>query len=452
MKKLLSLCLVAVLLLGLTSAFAAKASFKDVPETAWYCDAVSQFAERGLVKGVTATKFDPQGTMTRAMALTILWRWNGSPDADKSSFRDVPANSWYAEAAAWGEQEGHVNGIGDGLFAPNMSITREQLAAMIYRLAEKGGVEVHYVRPIKFTADDPVSAWAEDAMRLAITGEIILGRGTADGPRWYAKDTCTRAEAVTMLYRFSELYTIMPLRRHLENDVLPEADANAIAAESLQRFAAARRDGKTGMDTVSSLRAEPQKGLESAMEDWLRSMEGSAVESLCPLVFQGLWANETGPSARRSFYAADGSVQETEMVYSQSQIYLENEQCAGYRLQVLQTPFALAVLIPKDGVTPDELLAALDGESLRQLLLGNEYDVVHLTFPPFSVSDGDAVLDVNGGGINVEGGPDDSVEETYVLDDDVIRGGIVHADRPFVYILMDTRTNLPLFIGVMDHV
>ena len=187
------------------------------------------------------------------------------------------------------------------------------------------------------------------------------------------------------------------------------------------------------------------------MEKWLRSMEGNAVESLCPLVFRGLWANETGPSARRSFYAADGSVQETEMVYSQSQIYLENEQCAGYRLQVLQTPFALAVLIPKEGVTPDELLAALDGESLRQLLLGNEYDVVHLTFPPFSFSDGDAMLDVNGAGINVEGGPDDSVEESYVLDDDVIRGGIVHADRPFVYILMDTRTNLPLFIGVIEH-
>ena len=452
MKKLLSLCLVAALLLGLTSAFAAKSTFKDVPENAWYYDAVSQFAEQGLVKGMTATKFDPQGTMTRAMALTILWRWSGAKEMGKSTFRDVPVNSWYADAAAWGEQLGFVNGVGGGLFAPSAPITREQLAAMLYRLAEKDGVEVHYVRPIKFTADDPVSAWAEDAMRLAITGEIILGRGTADGPRWDAKDTCTRAEAVTMLYRFSELYTIMPLRRHLENDVLSEDEANAIAEQSLRVFAFARTDGKAALDTISSLCTEPPKGLENALETWRRSMDGGEVESLCPLVFRGYWANETGLSARRSFHAADGTVQKTEMDYSQSIIYLENDHCTGFRKQVLAAPFALAVLVPDEGVTPDELLSALDGESLRQLLLGNEYDVVHLTFPPFSVSDGDAVLDVNGGGINVEGGPDDSVEESYVLDDDVIRGGIVHADRPFVYILMDTTTNLPLFIGVMEHV
>lgn len=434
MKRILSLCIVLSLLLGLTGAFAAKAGFTDVPENSWYSEAVQQFTERGLVKGVSETKFHPAGTMTRAMALTILYRWSGSQEIGKSSFKDVPEGSWFAEAAAWGEQHGYVNGVGDGLFRPDAPVTREQLAAMLYRIAEADGVEVNYVRPIEFTEDDPVSDWAVGPMRLAITGDIIKGRGTADGVKWDAKSTCTRAEAVTMLYRFAETYTILPLRRHLENDVLPEDQANAIAEQSLQCFFNARKDGKNAMDVLSALSEEAPEGLD----DWLRSMECTELEGFDPLAFHGLWANPAGPSS-------------TGRNYTQTQIYLENEHCTGFRLQVLGAPFALAILLPKDGGTPDGLLASLDGHSLRQLLLGNEYDLLHVTFPSFSVSDGEAVLNVNGAGINMEGGADDSVEETYALDSDVIRGGILHADRPFVWILMHTTTNLPLFIGVTDE-
>ena len=434
MKKILSLCLILSLLLGLTGAFAAKAKFTDVPENAWYSEAVRQFAERGLVKGISETKFQPGGTMTRAMVLTILWRWCGAPESSNSSFRDVPENSWFAEAAAWGEQQGYVKGVGDGLFRPDTPITREQLAAMLYRIAEADGVEVNYVRSIEFTKDDPVSGWAEGPMRLAITGDIIKGRGTADSVRWDAKSTCTRAEAVTMLYRFAETYTILPLRRHLENDVLSEDQANAIAEAALQRYFEALESGKSVVDLLSILSAESPEGLDA----WLRSMESSELESLDPLAFHGMWANPVGPST-------------TGRNYTQTQIYLENESCTGFRLQVLGAPFALAILLPKDGSTPDELLASLDGQSLRQLLLGNEYDLVHATFPSFTVSDG-AVLQVNGAGINMEGGADDSVEETYTLDDDVIRGAVLHADRPFVYILMHTTTNLPMFIGVADEI
>lgn len=434
MKRLLSLCLVLSLLLGLTGAFAAKAGFTDVPKNSWYSEAVQQFTERGLVKGVSETKFHPGGSMTRAMALTILYRWSGSQEMGKSSFRDVPEGSWFAEAAAWGEQHGYMKGVGDGLFQPDTPITREQLAAMFYRIAEADGVEVHYVRPIEFTEDDPVSDWAVGAMRLAITGDIIKGRGTADGVKWDAKSTCTRAEAVTMLYRFAETYTILPLRRHLENDVLPEDQANAIAEQSLQCFFDARKDGKTAVDVLSALSAESPEGLDA----WLRSMEFGDPESPDPLVFHGMWANPAGPST-------------TGRNYTQTQIWLENERYTGFRLQVMGAPFALAILLPKDGRTPDDLLASLDGRSLRQLLLGNEYDLVHVTFPSFTVSDGEAVLAVNAAGVNMEGGADDSVEETYELDGDIIRGGIVHADRPFVFILMHTVTNLPLFIGVMNE-
>ncbi len=433
MKRILSLCLVLSLLLGLTGAFAAKVHFTDVPENSWYSEAVQQFTERGLVKGVSETKFHPGGTMTRAMALTILYRWSGSQEMGKSSFKDVPEGSWFAEAAAWGAQHGYVNGVGDGLFRPDAPITREQLAAMLYRIAEADGVEVNYVRPIEFTKDDPVSDWAVGPMRLAITGDIIKGRGTADGVKWDAKNTCTRAEAVTMLYRFAETYTILPLRRHLENNVLPEDQANAIAEQSLQCFFDARKDGKTAVDVLSAFATGAPEGLDA----WLGSMESSELESIDPLVFHGPWANPAGPSG-------------TGRNYSQTQLYLENDNCTGFRLQVLGAPFALAVLVPNEGVTPDALLESLDGQSLRQLLLGNEYDLLHVTFPSFSAADGEAVLNVNGAGINMDGGADDSVEETYVLDADVIRGGIVHADRPFVYVLMHTATNLPLFIGVVE--
>lgn len=449
MKRILSLCLVLSLLLGLTGTFAAKVSFSDVPENAWYYEPVQQFTERGLVKGVSETKFNPGGTMTRAMALTILWRWCGAPETGKSSFRDVPENSWYAEAAAWGVQQGYVNGVGDGQFQPDTPITREQLAAMLYRIAEAGGVEVNYVRPIEFTKDDPVSDWAVGSMRLAITGDIIKGRGTAEGVRWDAKSTCTRAEAVTMLYRFAENYTIMPLRRHLENGVLPEEPANAIAEEALQRFRSADR---IGLDVLSALLKDPPEELQEALETWLRSMDSGELEQVCPLVFRGSWANPAGTAVHRSFRTADGSTLEAEMNYAQTQIYLENENCTGFRLQVLGVPFSLAILLPKDGSTPDDLLASLDGAALRQLLLGNEYDLLHVTWPSIPGADGDALLQVNGAGINMEGGAADSVQETYVLDDDIIRGGILHADWPFVYILMDNTTNLPLFIGTLSDI
>ena len=103
MKRILSLLLVTALLLSLTPAFAAgKTPFADVPAGVWYEDAAAYLSEQGLVNGVSKTQFDPDGSMTRAMVVTILSRMGGGVlAAEPSGFADVPADAWFAAAVDW---------------------------------------------------------------------------------------------------------------------------------------------------------------------------------------------------------------------------------------------------------------------------------------------------------------------------------------------------------------
>lgn len=176
--------------------------FADVAEGQWFYEAVKYVYGAGLMDGVSATAFEPNSPITRGMIVTILWRLEGKPAAAGGGyFADVPAGSYYAEAIAWAAECGIVDGYGDGIFAPNRNISREELAAILYRCAAYTGVDVSRKADLSAYADAAeVSAWAADAMAWANAAGLITGQGEAT---LAPAATATRAEAAAILARYA---------------------------------------------------------------------------------------------------------------------------------------------------------------------------------------------------------------------------------------------------------
>lgn len=179
--------------------------FIDVPAGAWYEDGVRYVYQNGLMAGTSATTFGPDVTTTRGMIATILWRLEGSPQVDYAmAFDDVAANSWYAEAIRWAASEGIVSGYGDGKFGPDDIITREQMAAMLYRYAQYKGYDVSMgedTNILSYTDFEDLSEYAIPAMQWAVGAGIISGTSESTlGPRGNA----SRAQVAVILTRYCE--------------------------------------------------------------------------------------------------------------------------------------------------------------------------------------------------------------------------------------------------------
>lgn len=196
---LLAICLVIGLLPGMALA-ADRKDFADVSASAWYDDAVQYAYDYGLMYGTSATTFSPDTTMTRGMIVTILYRLEGSPKVSGTAFDDVAADAYYADAATWAVQNEIVNGCGDKTFCPDSPITREQMAAVLYRYAQFKGEDVSALADLSGYADvASVSEYALTAMQWANKAGLITGTSsTTLSPQGSA----TRAEAAMILYRF----------------------------------------------------------------------------------------------------------------------------------------------------------------------------------------------------------------------------------------------------------
>ena len=178
-------------------------AFADVPQEAWYANAVSFVAENSLMSGYGNGNFGPSDTLSRAQLCQILYNAAGKPAVTGSSgFTDVAEGAWYADAVAWANALGVVGGYGDGLFVPNAPITRQELAAMLYRFAQLRGWDVSVgedTNILSYTDFDQLSQWAIPAMQWACGAGIIRGvREDALEPQGNA----TRAQAAVMLMRF----------------------------------------------------------------------------------------------------------------------------------------------------------------------------------------------------------------------------------------------------------
>ncbi len=183
-----------------------KADFADVAADAWYADAVQYVYENGMMSGTSETTFSPDVTTTRGMIVTILYRLEGSPDLSNENlgypYADVDANAYYADAVYWARQNGIVSGMSAEQFAPNNAITREQMAAILYRYAQFKGYDVSVKADLSvYTDAAQVSTYATDAMAWANGAQLITG---ASATTLTPAGNATRAQVATILMRFCE--------------------------------------------------------------------------------------------------------------------------------------------------------------------------------------------------------------------------------------------------------
>lgn len=174
--------------------------FTDASATAWYHDGVHYVLEENLMVGVSDGKFAPNATLTRAELAQILYNKAGKPAVSgASTFTDVPASAWYAKAVAWAQQNNVVSGVGGGKFAPNDKITREQIAVMLYNDAGKKAV----TGTLNFKDAANVSNWAKDAMLWATQNKVVNGAVQSDGTLLLnPTNGATRAETAAMLANY----------------------------------------------------------------------------------------------------------------------------------------------------------------------------------------------------------------------------------------------------------
>lgn len=176
--------------------------FPDVDTGAWYHEAVDYVLEKGMMQG-SGSRFMPADSLSRGMLVQVLYNLEGKPAVSASAFEDVSAQAWYADAVAWASANQVVGGYGNGKFGPEDSITREQMAAILYRYAKlkgydttQGGMAVR-----EFTDYEQISDWAGEAMAWAVNAKVLSGKGnhTLD-----PKGTASRAEVAQVLMNFGE--------------------------------------------------------------------------------------------------------------------------------------------------------------------------------------------------------------------------------------------------------
>ena len=182
--------------------------FHDVDEDAWYAEAVQYVQENGLMAGTSSATFEPHATTSRSMIVTILYRLAGSPDISNENlgypYADVDAGSWYGAAVYWARLTGIAGGYGDGSFGPADTITREQLAIMLYRFAQTQGYDVTASADLSgYTDAGEISSYAAHALSWASAEGIINGTsGTTLAPQGQA----TRAQIAVIMMQFCERY------------------------------------------------------------------------------------------------------------------------------------------------------------------------------------------------------------------------------------------------------
>ena len=199
--------LIALLLAVLTIVgSAAELPFTDVKADAWYYEAVQYVYEKELFAGVTTTTFEPNAPMTRAMLVSVLWRLEGRPEAPSTNpFSDVQDGKWYTSGVLWAASKEIVSGFPNGTFAPDDSITREQMASLIMRYATYKGIELVQGASLdSFVDADKVQGWSKEAVAWAVAAGIISGNKQGDVYTLAPQASATRAQVASILMRFIE--------------------------------------------------------------------------------------------------------------------------------------------------------------------------------------------------------------------------------------------------------
>ena len=181
----------------------AESGFRDVPEDAWYAEAVAEVFAAGLMQGTGSGLFSPGGSVSRGMAAAILHRLAGEPEAAGTPFSDVSNSDYYAAAAAWAAERGIVTGYADGTFRPHLPVSRQQLAALLWRYADWADADL--ARPADLAgyrdAHD-VAAYAVEPLGWAVRAGLIQGTAAGD---LLPQGGALRGQTAVILCRFLEL-------------------------------------------------------------------------------------------------------------------------------------------------------------------------------------------------------------------------------------------------------
>ena len=177
-----------------------KLPFTDVRESDWFYEDVAFAYENGLFAGTSDTTFSPNASMTRAMLVTVLYRLEGQPAVNgRSGFSDVQYNGYYEDAVTWAADNGIVNGTSTTMFSPNANVTREQMAAILYRYAQHKKYNTAASSGLNgFTDHASVSGYAAASLEWAVAEKLVNGSAGKLMPTGNA----TRAQVAAILHRF----------------------------------------------------------------------------------------------------------------------------------------------------------------------------------------------------------------------------------------------------------
>ena len=178
--------------------------FVDTVPNAWYASSVDFVYENGIMNGTSEDTFAPNMPMSRAMVATVLYRVAGSPKSEgEIPFSDTVEGSWYADAVRWAAGEGIVNGFTDGTFRPELDITREQFATILYRYSKNAGMDMSATADLSVFPDSGnTSAFAVDAMRWAVGTGLITGVASGGRTELRPLDNATRVQFATVISRY----------------------------------------------------------------------------------------------------------------------------------------------------------------------------------------------------------------------------------------------------------
>lgn len=187
-----------------TDIIPAHTLFSDIKSDDWYDSPISYVVSKGYFKGVSEKTFAPEQSMTRAMFVTVLGRMSGinTSDYKRSAFKDIAAGSWYEPYVAWAASNGIVKGNSSSTFAPNATITREEIAAVLFRYAASSHItfESNKLNINTFSDSNSISYWASDAMKWAVNAGMMQGASNKLNP----SSPATRAQVAKILQAFDE--------------------------------------------------------------------------------------------------------------------------------------------------------------------------------------------------------------------------------------------------------
>lgn len=182
----------------------SETKFNDVSANDWFASAVDYVTGKGMMNGTADNTFSPKANTTRGMVVTVLYRLENQPSTSAASFTDVASGAYYANAVAWANANGIVSGYGSGKFGPNDKVTREQLAAILYRYAQYKKYDVSVgedTNILSYNDAQSISSYAIPAIQWACGAGVVTGKS---GSKLDPKGNATRAEVAAMLMRFCE--------------------------------------------------------------------------------------------------------------------------------------------------------------------------------------------------------------------------------------------------------